>query len=221
MQHGYADHAAAVPMLQAIGAGGATPIVRVPWNEPSIIGRMLDAGALGVIVPMVNSVEETQAAVAACRYFPAGARSYGPSRGSYAIGGDYFDRANGEIACIPMIETTRALDALEGILSVPGVDAVYVGPSDMSVTMGLPPSLDNGGPFEEARRRIARECNARGIVAGIHANASLAAKHAAAGYRMITITTDLTALNLAAAADLRTARGLTADGATAPPVAAP
>jgi 4-hydroxy-2-oxoheptanedioate aldolase len=206
MQHGYADYAAAVPMLQAIGTTTATPIVRVPWNEPSIIHRVLDAGALGVIVPMVNSPEEAAAAVAACRYYPQGGRSYGPSRGAYALGDDYFARANDEIACIPMIETKQAVERLDDILAVPGIDAVYVGPSDLSVTLGLPPALDNGGAFEEARLRIALACAEHGIVAGIHANASLAEKHAAAGYRMITITVDLTALNAAANADLARVR---------------
>ena len=106
-----------------------------------------------------------------------------------------------------MIETKEAVSRLDEILDVPGIDAVYVGPSDLSITLGLPPGFDNGGAFEEARLQIAKTCNARGIVAGMHANASLAAKHAAAGYRMITITSDLGGMVAAAAADLKTARG--------------
>jgi 4-hydroxy-2-oxoheptanedioate aldolase len=213
MQHGAIDYAAAVSMLTAIDTTGATPFVRVRSNDFGQVNQMLDAGALGVVVPMVNSVDDARAAVAACRYAPAGARSWGPVRaqlsggGGYAGGGDYFSRANNEIACCVMIETKDAVERLDQILEVPGIDAVYVGPSDLSITLGLPPGFDNGGAFEEARLLIAKRCNARGIVAGIHANASLAAKHAAAGYRMITITSDLGGMVAAAAADLKTARG--------------
>jgi 4-hydroxy-2-oxoheptanedioate aldolase len=106
-----------------------------------------------------------------------------------------------------MIETKRALDDLDAILDVPGIDAVYVGPSDMSITLGLPPGMDNGGAFEDARLRIAAACIKRRIAPGIHANASLAAKHAAAGYQMITITSDIAAIATAAAADLASVRG--------------
>jgi 4-hydroxy-2-oxoheptanedioate aldolase len=205
MQHGVVDYQVAVTMLQAIGATETIPIVRVPWNEFGIIGKMLDAGALGVIIPMVNSVEEAKVAVAACRYFPEGSRSFGPTRAAYYAGANYFGEANQQVACIPMVETKHAVERLDDILSVPGIDAVYVGPADLSITLGLPPRMDNEGAFEEARLRIAERCKAHGVTAGIHANASLAAKHAAAGYRMITISGDVGAMAAGAAADLRTA----------------
>jgi 4-hydroxy-2-oxoheptanedioate aldolase len=203
MQHGAIDYAAAFSMLTAMGATPTIPFVRVPWNDFSIINRVLDAGAMGVIVPMVNSADEARAAVSACRYAPKGARSWGPIRASIAFGADYFQRADDEIACIVMVETKQAVERLDDILAVPGIDAVYVGPSDLSITLGLPPGKDNGGAFEDARLRIAETCNAHGITAGMHASASLAPKHAAASYRMITITEDLVALTSAAAADLR------------------
>lgn len=206
MQHGVVDYQVAVTMLQAIGSTETIPIVRVPWNEPGIIGKMLDAGAMGVIIPMVNSVEEARAAVAACRYYPDGARSYGPTRAAYYAGADYFANANREIACIPMIETKQAVDRLDDILGVPGIDAVYVGPADLSITLGLPPGMNNGGAFEEARVLIAKKCAEHGVTPGIHANAGLAAKHAEAGYRMITISGDAVALAAGAGADLRTVR---------------
>lgn len=215
MQHGIIGYEAAVTMLQGIGTSDATPIVRVPWNEFSIIGRMLDAGALGVIVPMVNSADEARAAVSACRYFPAGARSYGPTRAAVWAGADYFARANDEVACIVMCETAPAVEALPAIVAVPGIDAVYVGPADLSITLGLPPAPDNGGAFEEARLRIAGACHAAGVVAGMHANAALAAKHAAAGYRMITVTHDFGALSAGTAADLRAVTGGGPGGRTA------
>lgn len=207
MQHGVIDYQAALPMLQAIGSTSTIPIVRVPWNEPGIIGKVLDAGAMGVIIPMVNSVEEARAAVAACRYFPHGARSFGPTRATYYAGTDYFAGANNEVACIPMIETKQAVERLDDILAVPGIDAVYVGPADLSITLGLPPGMANEGAFEEARVLIAKKCAGRGVTAGIHANASLAAKHAAAGYRMITISGDAVAIPVQAQADLKLARG--------------
>ena len=207
MQHGVIDYQVAVTMLQAISTTEATPIVRVPWNDVSMIGRILDAGAMGVIVPMVNDADEARAAVAACRYAPVGLRSYGPTRAPLYAGPDYFDHANDEVACIPMVETRQALAQLDDILSVPGIDAVYVGPIDMSITLGLPPRMDNGGEFETARVAIAEACARHGVTAGIHGNASLAARHLAAGYRMVTVYHDVVALASGAAADLRTARG--------------
>ncbi len=207
MQHGIIDFQTAVEMMQAIGSTRAMPFVRVPSNDFAAIGRVLDAGAMGIIVPMVNSVAEARQVVAACRYFPEGARSYGATRAGLYAGPDYFDHANEEIACIPMIETRQALEALDDILAVPGIDAAYVGPADMSITLGLPPRADNGGAFEAARVRIAQACLARGIAPGIHANAALAERHVAAGYRMITVSSDVPSLVGASAADLRTARG--------------
>ncbi|MEX0750636.1 MAG: aldolase/citrate lyase family protein, partial [Dehalococcoidia bacterium] len=158
MQHGFIDYQVAVTMLQAISLGESTPFVRVPWNDFSMINRVLDAGAMGVIIPMVNSVEEARAAVAACRYFPDGGRSYGPSRANWYAGADYFDHANEEVACVPMIETAQAVERLDDILAVAGIDAVYVGPSDLSVTYGQPPRPDNEGKFDDARMKIAKGC---------------------------------------------------------------
>jgi 4-hydroxy-2-oxoheptanedioate aldolase len=213
MQHGSIDYQMAVSMLVAISTSDAMPFVRVPWNEPGIIGKVLDAGAMGVIIPMTNSVEETRAAVAACRYPPQGARSYGPGRVTLYAGADYFSHANDEIAVIPMIETKEALADLEAILSVPGVDAVYFGPADMSISLGVPPALDNSGsePWEDARLRIARASHRHGVIAGIHANASLAAKHAAAGYRMIMISYELGIMAARAAEDVASVRGISAE----------
>lgn len=204
MQHGVIDYADAAAILLAIGTTEATPIVRVPWNETGIIGKVLDAGAMGIIIPMVNSVAEARDAVAACRYAPAGRRSYGPTRAAMYAGADYFAQANAEVACIPMIETAGAVAALDEILAVPGIDAVYVGPADLSITLGMEPRMDNEGAFHDARAKIASACRTRGIVAGIHANAALAAGHAAAGYRMITVASDVGGMARAAREDLET-----------------
>ena len=207
MQHGGIDYQTALTMLQAISTTETMPFARVPWNEPGIIMKMLDAGAMGVIIPMVNSVEEAQAAVAACRYFPEGNRSFGPLRATMYAGADYFAHANEEVACIPMIETEQALDNLDDILSVPGVDAVYVGPADLSITLGQQPAMANEGRFEEARQRIAAACKEHGVIAGIHASAQLAAKHATAGFQLVTISSDQGGMRAAARADLKVARG--------------
>src|SRR5690349_4326479 len=144
LQHGMMNDVTALPMLQAIALTPAVPIVRVPMNDFASINRALDFGALGVIVPMVNSADDARAAVRACRYAPVGARSFGPSRGSLADP-RYFEEANERVLCIPMIETREALEALPQILAVPGVDAIYVGPNDLSLTLGLGPGNDNPG----------------------------------------------------------------------------
>jgi len=120
MQHGVIDYQTAVTMLQAISTTEAMPFVRVPWNEPGIIGKVLDAGAYGVVIPLVNTREQAEAAVGACRYAPDGYRSFGPVRATYYAGADYATGANREIACIIMIETTTALANIDDILSVPG-----------------------------------------------------------------------------------------------------
>jgi 4-hydroxy-2-oxoheptanedioate aldolase len=208
MQHGHIGYEAAVEMLVAIGTSEAMPFVRVPWNEPGIIGKVLDAGAMGVIIPMVNIVDDAQAAVAACRYPPQGARSYGPGRVVFYAGADYFDHANDEVAVIPMIETKEAVANLDEILAVPGIDAVYVGPADLSVSLGLPPRLEHDGSWEEARQKISRSCHAAGVIPGIHANAALAAKHAAAGYRMIMIASEAGIMAVAAAQSLAAVRDM-------------
>jgi 4-hydroxy-2-oxoheptanedioate aldolase len=216
MQHGVIDYQAAVGMLQAISSTDTIPFVRVPWNEPGIIGKALDAGAYGVIVPLVNTVEQARAAISACRYAPDGARSFGPTRAAFYAGADYAAHANGEIACIPMIETVTALENLDDILSLPGIDAVYVGPADLSLTLGLPPAPYHDDPrFADAHRRIADACRDHGIVAGIHANAALAPKHVGTGYRMVTVSSDVAAMAGAAARDLRSVREA---GATGQPV---
>lgn len=206
LQHGVIDYATAVQQILAIHQRGGVPLVRVAANDFAAINRVLDAGALGVIVPMIESADDARASVRACRYPPQGARSFGPTRASLITGPDYFASANEAVLCIPMIETRGALDDLDAIVAVPGVDAVYVGPNDLSLALGGGPGLDNEGAYQDAYRRIAKTCAAAGIVAGIHANAQLAAKHVETGYRMITVSSDLGALLSGAARDLRESR---------------
>jgi len=213
MQHGLADVAGVVAMMRALEASSTTVTCRVPWNEQGIIGRVLDAGAMGVIIPMVNTVEQAERAVRACRYSPAGTRSYGPIRAGRVHGPEYHVTANERVACIPMIETVEALGNLDDILDVPGIDAVYVGPADLSLTLGLEPRGDHDDArFDDALRTIVDACDRRGIVAGIHANPEIAAKRIAQGFRMVTVTSDLQALGTGLAAALTAGRTPSAGG---------
>lgn len=218
LQHGLLDYSDVVPILTALGSSAAVPLVRAPWNEPGIIGKLLDAGSMGVIIPMVNSPAEAEAAVAACRYAPEGSRSWGPTRaasalrGSAADGSDrggYHDGANREIACIPMIETKAAVDDLEAILEVDGIDAVYVGPADLSLSYGLPPATDHpdSAVYQEALAKIVEVSTARGVVPGIHTVPSLVQHRREQGFRMITATSNLLAQVAGARNALAVARG--------------
>ncbi len=207
MQHGLADYADVVTMLHSMARLPTVPIVRVPWNEQGIIGRVLDAGALGVIIPMVNSPEEARRAVAACRYAPKGARSFGPLTAAIRHGGGYFGGADDAVACIPMIETRQAVEAIDDILAVEGIDAVYIGPADLSITYGLPPGVDNPGePFDGALARVLDSCQRHGVVPGIHSIAALAAKRQQSGFRMITVGNDAGAAMAGLRADATSAR---------------
>jgi len=199
MQHGLIDYAQMVHMLQGISSTDTVPLVRVPRNEPGIIGKSLDAGAWGVIVPMVNSREEAQAAVEACRYAPLGIRSYGPLRANYYAGFDYFSRANREVACIVMVETQVAVENVEDIVSVPGVDAVYVGPADLSVTLGLAPGPDQADQgFTDALERVVDACRRHDVVPGCAGNAQTAVTRLEQGFRLVEVASDAGLLALGA-----------------------
>ena len=213
LQHGMLGYQESVEVLRALRSADTTLTARVPWNEPGIIGKMLDAGALGVIIPMVNSAAEAAAAARACRYPPHGGRSHGPIRAGAIYGPDYAATANDEVACIPMIETAEAVAALDDILDTPGIDAVYVGPADLSRSLGLPPGNNDGEPaFDDALITIVAACKARGITPGIHATPQLVPQRVEQGFRMVTATSDLLALRAGAADALSTARGGPASG---------
>jgi 4-hydroxy-2-oxoheptanedioate aldolase len=192
MQHGVVDYQVAVTMLQAISTTPVIPLARVPWNDPGRLMKILDAGVYGVICPMISTREQAEALVQACRYPPRGFRSWGPVRASIYAGMDYGDHANQDVLVIPMIETAQALENLDDILSVPGVDAVYVGPSDLSLALGCKPRLDQtDAPVVEAQKKIAAACKRHGVVAGIHNNtAAYALKMAAEGYQFLTLASD-------------------------------
>lgn len=192
MQHGVVDYQVAVTMLQAISTTPVIPLARVPWNDPGWLMKILDAGVYGVICPMISNRAQAEALVAACKYPPRGYRSWGPVRASIYAGSDYGDHANDDVLAIPMIETAEALENLDDILSVPGVDAIYVGPSDLSLALGVKPRLDQTDPpVVEAQRKIAAACKRHGVVAGIHNNTSAyALKMIAEGYQFVTLASD-------------------------------
>lgn len=192
MQHGVVDYQTAVTMLQAISTTSAIPLARVPWNDPARLMKILDAGVYGVICPMINTRDEAEALVRACKYAPRGFRSWGPVRASIYAGADYGDHANDDIIVMPMIETAQAVSNIDDILSVEGVDAVYVGPSDLSLTMGCKPRLDQTDPpVVEAQLKIVAACKRHGVAAGIHCGTSAyALKMIDAGYQLVTLASD-------------------------------
>ena len=209
MQHGVVDYQAAVAMLTAISTTETTPLVRVPWLDPGIIMKMLDAGAYGVICPMINSAEEARRLVAACRYPPDGQRSFGPIRALLYAGADYATHANDTVFCLAMIETRDGLDNLEEIAAVEGLDGFYVGPSDLSLALGCTPKLDQEeAPVVEAIDRIVRVAKEHGKVAGIHnMTPEYALRMIEKGYSFVTIGSDSRLMVTATQDVLGTMRG--------------
>lgn len=192
LQHGVVDYQAMIPMLQAISTTDTVPVVRVPWLEPSFLMKALDAGAYGVICPMVNTAEDARKLVAYTHYAPRGCRSFGPVRALLYGGADYPQQANDTIVTFAMIETATALGNLDDILSVPGLDAIYIGPSDLSLALGCTPTFDDLDPkAAEAVEHILARAKAHGIVAGIHNGTTQAAlKRIAKGFQFVTIGSD-------------------------------
>jgi 4-hydroxy-2-oxoheptanedioate aldolase len=197
MQHGCIDYADTIPMMTAISTTNVTPFVRVPWNEPAIIMKVLDAGAYGVIVPMVSNRAEAERAVAACRYPPVGMRSNGPNRVLLYAGADYQKHANDEVACVVMIETPEGIEKMDEIVSTPGVDAAYIGPTDLALALGLPPVMDNDEPTHiETVNRILETCRRHDKVAGIHtASSKFTQRYLDQGFRMVMLGTDRAAMS--------------------------
>jgi 4-hydroxy-2-oxoheptanedioate aldolase len=192
LQHGVVDYQAAVTMLTAVSTTSTVPVVRVPWLEPGILMKMLDAGAYGVICPMVNTREDAQKLVAWTHYAPRGTRSFGPIRALLYGGADYPQHANNTIVTFAMIETAQALANLDNILSVEGLDAIYIGPSDLSLALGCKPTFDDvDPPVAEAIDHILERAKAHGLVAGIHnGSTEVALKRIAKGFQFVTVSSD-------------------------------
>ena len=208
MQHGASEVSDVMGMLQGISNTDTVPFVRVPWNEPWQIMRVLDAGAMGVIVPLVNNREEAERAVWATRYPPVGGRSSGPFRAAMYGGADYGAEANDQIALVVMIETAEALDNLDEILSVDGVDAAYIGPSDLAYAIGLNPTGDNDDPKHvETVGRIFDACKRHGVAPGIHTSSlEFTKRWLDHGFQLVMLGADSGFIRQAASAQLAEAR---------------
>lgn len=209
MQHGVQDYQSMVACFQAMDKHPITPLVRVPWNEPGIVGKVLDGGAWGVICPMVNTPAEAKALVSYALYPPKGKRSNGPIRaGAYGEATPYQATANDEVLIIPMIETQEAIDNIDAILDVPGISGIYVGPSDLGLSLGLVPKLDRDEPqVLKIYEKLVAACKKRKQFAGIHnGTASYAAKAFGMGFQLCTIANDSGLMAMAARGAVNTFR---------------
>lgn len=205
LQHGESTSDRLQGMLQALSATPATPLVRVAANTPVDIQRALDLGAAGVVVPTVNTRAEAEAAVRSVRYAPIGVRSWGPLRGSLYLGSEYFAKAHGELLTVLMIESAEGCRNARDILSVPGVDACFIGPNDLSITLGFPPGLEAlPPPVEEAIAAILAAAQATGKVAGIQVFSTRAARpRIEQGFRFISVMSEFEMVRNTAAEVLR------------------
>ncbi len=193
LQHGASDYAAAFTMLQAISTGPAMPMVRVPWNDPALLMKLLDAGAMGVICPMINTAADARAFVGACRYPPMGYRSFGPNRAVQYAGADYWRSANREVLLLAMIETRQGVENLDDILAVEGLDGIYVGPGDLSLSYGADPSMRPTAPdVVAAIARICERTEAAGLIPAIHTDGPETARQRyGQGFRLVTLQSDV------------------------------
>jgi 4-hydroxy-2-oxoheptanedioate aldolase len=210
MQHGMVDFQAAVGMLQALSTTDVTPLARVSWNDPTPIMKTLDAGAYGIVCPMINSQEECERFVGACRYAPDGYRSFGPIRATLYAGADYQVHANATVLTFAMIETAQALENLEAIVSTPGLDGVYIGPADLALSLGHKPKFDHTEPeLLEPIERILGAAKAHGVMPGIHCGSAAYAKRMIdLGFQLVTLLSDQRLLVAAAKAMVDDLRGL-------------
>jgi 4-hydroxy-2-oxoheptanedioate aldolase len=201
MQHGMIDFDSALAMLTAISTTSATPLVRVPWLDPGIIMKTLDAGAYGVICPMINSREEAETLVAATRYAPRGNRSWGPIRAALYAGGNYLEEANDTVLNFAMIETAQAVERIDEICSVPGLDAIYVGPADLCLSLTGKVQTDTmEGVVGDAIRHILARARAHGVFPCTHtSSAPFALKMLELGYTFVTCANDAKLLSAGAA----------------------
>ena len=208
-QHGMVDVGSAVGMLQAISTAEPAPMARVTWNDPATIMKLLDSGAYGIICPMINTRAECEQFVGACRYPPAGYRSFGPARGTLYGGDDYFEHADKTVLTLAMIETRQAVDNLDAIASVSGLDGLFIGPGDLCISLGHAPSME---PTEKdvvaAIDAVVAAARKHKIVAGMYCVAGTVARRwAERGFRFVAIGSDVRFLTASATAQLQAARG--------------
>ncbi len=218
IQHGALDYSAALPMLQAMRASGVVPLARVPWLEPGIVMKVLDAGAYGVVCPMVNTARQAAEFVGYLRYPPLGQRSFGPTRANFSAGANYAVEANGEILALAMVETAEAMSNLDAIAATPGLDGIYVGPADLSFSLSqgrLAPAFDREEPeMIDALKKIVAACKKNRIRCALHCGTpEYAARAIAWGFDMTTVSGDSRLLAGAAQSSVQRFRELASQSA--------
>jgi 4-hydroxy-2-oxoheptanedioate aldolase len=207
-QHGLVDYADMLVMLQAMARTKVTSVVRVVSHDHAMIGKVLDAGADAVIVPMVNDRAQAEYVASACRYAPRGIRSYGPVRANATVGSAETDVLDAHVLCLVMIETEQGVANADEICSTPGIDGVYIGPADLAISLGERPGGLIPGPHSEAVRHVLDRCNAHRIIPAIHSyDGATARRYADMGFRMVTVGVDLRLLRAGVANELGDARG--------------
>jgi 4-hydroxy-2-oxoheptanedioate aldolase len=214
LQHGLSDEATMISMFHATQAAGAVPLARLAWNEPWLIMRALDVGAVGVILPLIDNAAEAKRAVESCRYPPHGKRSFGPIRAELVAGSGSPDAIGAGALCFAMIETREGLENLDEIAATPGLDGLYIGPSDLSIALGLTPDRVVADPvadrpaLAEAIERVRQACEANGLIAGMHCGGGEVADHyAKQGFRLITVGVDTSLFKATIGRELSAARG--------------
>jgi len=202
-QHGLGGHDLMVDCLTAARAAGMSTLVRVADNDPGLIGRALDAGAQGIVCPLIKSAADTERFVRAVKYPPRGTRSWGPYRAQFSLSGDYVPQANEWTVACPQIETRGALDELDDILSIAGVDMVCFGPNDLSAA--LTGRFDiQAAEVKDAMSLVLRKCREKSVMAFVFANdVDYARPLIESGWNMVAIGTDATWFAAAAAKNLK------------------
>jgi 4-hydroxy-2-oxoheptanedioate aldolase len=205
MQHGMIGFSDAVPMIAAINAAGRPAMVRALWNDPATPGQAFDAGAVAVISPMINSRAQAEALVRAAKYPPIGARSWGGYTALQASGlaaPDYLKAANRLTMVFAMIETVEALANLDDIAAAPGLDGLFVGPSDLSITLSGGEKVDKTGPQTlEAMAKVAAAAQRNGLVAGAFGGSAEAVKaFGRLGFTFLAAAVDVDLLHMGAGA---------------------
>ena len=219
LQHGLIDYQTALSMLQAMNGSSTVPFARVPWLDPAIIMKLLDAGILGIICPMTNTADEARRLASYVRYPPVGERSFGPARAGFIVDPDYGGKANDMVKCLAMIETAEGYRNVEEIVQVEGIDGVYIGPIDLTLGLygnDLPIGIDREEPeMIEAIKKILNSAHAAGKKAGIHCGTpEFAARMTDLGFDMVALSTDLGLFSAASKSSLEATRRLMSGDST-------
>jgi 4-hydroxy-2-oxoheptanedioate aldolase len=209
LQHGLMDYADMLAILRALSASDVVPVVRLGEFNSGEVGRALDAGVQALICPLVNTQAQAEALVRAAKYPPTGARSFGPARAALRTGpGNYFANADAEVVVLAMIETAEAMNNLDQILSVPGLDGAYIGPADLGIGLGLGlPTPDPNPALLTAIAQVRQACARHGRVAAVHQVPGISPRALSEqGFRFVTSGIDMEFMLAGAARAVQAAR---------------